>query len=82
MVTLTIDAWGEFYIQGNLNVASLEEVEQYLESERNAAANDEIVHVRIRADRAAKMENVKWISNLCDELGVEKSLVVKRVTAE
>ncbi len=82
MVTLTIDAWGDFFIEGNLNEASLEEVAHYLEMERNLAGTEEIVHVRIRADRAAKMENIKWIANLCDELDIEKSLVVKRITSE
>lgn len=84
MLNVTVDAWGNFYIQGERARSTLEEVEYFIQTKLDSIpVNDDMpVHLRIRADKAASMGQIRRISSLCDQLGIEKSLVVRRVDGE
>jgi biopolymer transport protein ExbD len=78
-VTVSIDVRGQFFIRGEVTSSSYEEVESYIENaQKTVSASKKSLRLRIRADRSAPMHTVKWLTELCDALQIERSLIVVR----
>jgi biopolymer transport protein ExbD len=78
-VTVSIDVRGQFFIRGEVTSSGYQDVEQYIhKAQATASASKKGLRLRIRADRSAPMHTVKWLTELCDALQIERSLIVVR----
>ncbi len=75
-VTVSVDAWGDMYIQEELAAANLDQVVAFLDRQAAGIVQGDSTHVRIRADEAAPMATVQTVVNVCDSYGLPRSLIV------
>ena len=78
-LTITVDAWGYFFVQEVAAPVSENYMKDYILEHLSKLPEGDSLHVRIRADRAAPMGNVRRIVQTCDLYNIRRSLIVENV---